>query len=56
MSIHITSRVWKHGPQEPGELLVLLALADQVNEASECYRVKDIEDWIETKSTSEAAR
>ena len=37
MSIKITSWVWKNGPTDQGELLVLLALADFANEDGVCW-------------------
>lgn len=37
MSIKIMSQVWENGPNDRGELLVLLALADFANDAGECW-------------------
>lgn len=31
------AQVWKHGPEDQGELLVLLALADYANDAGLCW-------------------
>lgn len=37
MSIEVMSRVWKYGPDDKGELLVMLALADFANDQGECW-------------------
>jgi DNA-binding transcriptional regulator YhcF (GntR family) len=37
MSIFVMSQVWKNGPENQGELLVLLALADYANDEGECF-------------------
>lgn len=37
MSVRILSAVWDRGPEDKGELLVLLALADYCNDDGECW-------------------
>ena len=37
MSVKIMARVWAHSRRKDGELLVMLALADFANDASECW-------------------
>lgn len=37
MSIRIMTQVWESGPEDRGELLVLLALADFANERGDCW-------------------
>ena len=37
MSIHVMSMVWRHGPEDRGELLVLLALADFADDDGYCW-------------------
>lgn len=37
MSIRIMTQVWESGPEDRGELLVLLALADFANDKGECW-------------------
>lgn len=37
MSGYLTAMVWAHGPDDRGELLVLMALADNANDAGTCF-------------------
>ena len=37
MSIKIMSRIWEEGPDQQGELLVLLALSDWANDEGDCW-------------------
>lgn len=41
MSIELMTGVWKHGPQNIGERLVLLSLADQANDEGYCWPSMD---------------
>lgn len=42
MSVTVTTQVWKHSRASGGALLVLLALAEHVND----YNAREGEDWI----------
>lgn len=37
MSIRIMTQVWDHGPEDQGQLLVLLAMADFADDAGRCW-------------------
>ena len=37
MSVKIMSRIWENGPDQQGELLVLLALSDWANDEGDCW-------------------
>ena len=37
MSIRIMTQVWDNGPEDPGQLLVMLALADHADDSGVCW-------------------